>query len=156
MPTKLAGFPSSFAPTLSSGSYTAGQSLFTPEELTVTTQTSRLVQLGIFWDIDNAPEITVYFFNEKPDGFGDAGDTLALTFEERASLVGVWNIDSSNNQGYQTLLGDNGDDNSYALLTGEVANLTNKDQTLYMAAIIKSDTTADLSDKLSFTLLVRR
>ena len=86
MPTKLAGNPVEFEPILLATGYTAGQSLFTPEELSVTTQQATLVQLGIFWDVASAPEMTIYFFNRKPDGFGDAGDTVSLTFDERSSL----------------------------------------------------------------------
>ena len=156
MPTKLAGNPVEFEPILLATGYTAGQSLFTPEELSVTTQQATLVQLGIFWDVASAPEMTIYFFNRKPDGFGDAGDTVSLTFDERSSLIGVWNIDSTSGQGYSTLLGDNGENNSYDILTGALAHFDNDDKTLYMAAIIKSTTTVDLSDKLKFTMLVRR
>ena len=156
MPTKLAGTPAIFEPTLLATGYTAGQSLFTPEQLSVTTQQATLVQLGIFWDIASAPEMTIYFFNSKPVGFGDAGDTVSLTFDERASLIGVWNIDSTVGQGYSTLLGDNSDENSYDILTGDLAHFDNEDNTLYMAVIIKSTTTVDLSDKLRFTMLVRR
>ena len=145
-----------FEPTLLSTGYTSGQSLFTPEKMSITTQQATFVQLGIIWDIGDAPEITIYFFDIEPSGFGDAGDTLSLTFNERSSLIGVWDIDSASEQGYSTLLGDNGEDNSYTLLSGSIAHIENDDRTLYMAAVIKDTTTTDLSDKLRFTLLVRR
>ena len=160
MSTKLSGFPIEITPTLLTTGYTSGQVLFSPEEITSLNrspdQASALLQLGIFWDMADAPEISLYFFHEEPAGWGDAGDTPAPTFDERSTLIGRWDIDSANNQGYETMPGSNSVDNSYALATGYIAFFSSDDKSGYLTATINSDTTDDLSDKLKITLMAKK
>lgn len=160
MELKLKATPTIFKPTLLSTGYAAGQVLFDAEEITALNRHgeiySTLVQLGVFWNIASAPEITLYFFRDNPAGFGSAGSTPAPTFDERASLTGVWEISQDDGQGYETLAGSNSADNSYALFSGDLAHFASDDSTGYMTAICKDTVSTDLEGTLAITLLARK
>lgn len=156
MATKLANALTEITPTLQTGSYTAGQVLFAPEELTLLTFTggraSALRQLGILWDVADAPKITLYFFAKEPEGWGNAGDTPAPTFETRASLIGTWSV--TDDAPYGTMPGDNSAANSYALVSGLLAVFGSKNQRGWVTAVINEDHSGNLAGKLKLTLNV--
>ena len=156
MATKLTNAATKITPTLLANGYTAGQVLFAPEELTLLTlrgsRASALRQLGIFWDVADAPKITLYFFAKEPEGWGDAGDTPAPTFETRASLIGTWSVNDA--APYVTMPGDNSADNSYTLVSGLLAVFASKDQRGWVTATIDEAYADDLAGKLKLTLNV--
>ena len=161
MPISFSGFPIVYKPTLLDTGYAAGDVLFDPVKIDnfnlIGARPSQLWQLGIFWDMASAPEITLYFFNADPESFGAAGEQPAPTFDDRLKLVAEYDIDSTVNQGYDTLLGDNGAENSYALVIGNAIGVFNSsDKTGYVSAVVKTAVTAGLSDKLGLTFIVKK
>ena len=160
MAIKIESTPTIFKPTLDATGYAAGDTLFNVEVINALNKhgniISTLVQLGIFWDIADAPEIILYFFHSNDGNWGDVGDLPAPTFDQRTDLIGVWEVDEDSQQGYETMKGDNGLDNSYALYTGDLAHFIAKDSVGYIVGVCKTAITTDLTDKLAITLLVRK
>ena len=143
-------------PDLLDSGYNAGAVLFDPIELTALTRPKYtcaiLRQLGIFWNIADAPNITIYIFAAKPEGWGAAGATPAPTFDTRAALVGEWSVDGR--APYSTMPGDDGDAYAYALATGLLAVLSVTNQRGWITATIDEAYTGDLTDALQLTLNV--
>lgn len=160
MSFSIADSPSPYTPTLQS-SYSAGDILFTPVSVyNMTKGSGRLAliqQIGIFWDVADAPEITLFFFSEEPETWGDVGEQPAPSFDDRAKLIGEWDVDGSMDQGYGTLLGDNSLSNSYSLVSGNllsVFRLPLDERHGYLTATIKTATNVDLRDKLKLTFIL--
>ena len=158
MSTKVGGFPIEITPTLSDLGYTSGDTLFTPEELTTINRLkntySKVTQIGVFWDIPDAPPITLYFFHRNPEGFGDASDVPSLTFEQRIAMIGEYDVETDN---YDVLPGDNSEENSYCLIAGDrIATLNSENGVGYLVATIDDDYADALADKLTITLSVEK
>ena len=161
MSINFSDYPLVFEPELLATGYTAGSVLFTPVRIQnlnlIGLRPSTLRQLGIFWDMASAPEIELYFFNSELESWGEAGEAPAPSFADRAKLIGELKVSSSDSQGYQTMLGDNSESNSHLLFTGGVLGVFNSiDTTGYITALIKTDYTGDLEDKLKLTFIVRK
>ena len=161
MSINFSGYPLIFEPELLTTGYTAGDILFTPVKINnfnlVGKRPSTLQQLGIFWDIASAPEIELYFFNSEPETFGVAGDAPAPSFDDRTKLIAELEVSSADQQGYETMTGDNGEENSYLLFTGGALGVFNSiDTTGYLTALIKTDHSGDLEETLKLTFIVRK
>ena len=161
MSINFSDYPLVFEPELLSTGYTAGDVLFTPVKINnlnlVGLRPSTLHQLGIFWDIASAPEIELYFFNSEPETWGEAGDAPAPSFADRAKLIAELEVSSADEQGYETLIGDNGEENSYLLFTGGALGVFKSiDETGYITALIKTDHSGDLEETLKLTFIVRK
>lgn len=158
MSSTVAKLPVEITPKLLDSGYEAGQVLFTPIKLTSVTYPNHssaiLRQLGIFWDIESAPNITLYLFATEPEGWGEAGDTPAPTFETRAALVGEWTVNSQ--APYSTMPGANSSNNSYALVTGLLAILAATNGEAYLTATIDEAHTDALRGKLKITLNINK
>lgn len=141
-------------PTLLNTAYEAGDILFTPIKLVSVTRSNYssalLRQVGIFWDIANAPNITLYLFAKDPENWGNAGDAPAPTLDERATLVGEWSVNAQ--APYSMMPGANSTDNSYALTTGLLAALHAPGGKVYLTATIDAAHSGGLEDKLKITL----
>ena len=153
-------YPVIFNPELLTGGYAAGDILFTPEKVyninQVGNQISVIRQIGIFWDMASAPEIDLYLFNNNPETWGVAGDPPAPSFADRSKLIAEWNVDSSSDQGYDRMLGANGADNSYSLVSGPLLGALNSldDEVGYLTATVRSAVSVDLTDMLTLTFMV--
>lgn len=161
MPIEFSGFPIEFTPTLLSSGYTSGDVLFTPEKITNLNYRGSipavLRQLGIFWDIANAPEMSLYLFHSEPEGWGKAGDVPAPTLDARASLLGEWDVSDAAGQGYATMMGSNGLLNSYTIVTSPIISALNSDnQEGWLTALINEDTSVNLSDQLKITFITEK
>ena len=157
MSTKISNSLVEISPALTSN-YASGDVLFDLEELTLLTyrpgQSSILRQLGVFWDIDAAPNITLYFFSEKPApaSYGAKGTTPAFSFGDRAKLIGALPIsDAANTPSYTTL-----HSKSYLLATGMLAVFSSADKIGWMGATIDEAHTGDLAGKLKITLNIEK
>ena len=146
------------SPNLSASNYAAGDVLFDLEELTALTfragSASLLRQLGIFWDINNAPALTLYFFSRKPSqaGYGVANTVPAFNFDDRAALTGILPISTAaDTLSYATL-----HSKQHVLATGNLAFFSGDNKSGWMGAIIDEAYTGDLSDKLKITLNIEK
>lgn len=159
MPINFGDYPIVHTPQLVSGGYSAGDVLFTPDKIDYFNKQgqypAKIQQIGIFWDVDDAPEINLFLFNANPETFGDAGEQPRPTLADRAKLVGEWNVDGSMDQGYGTMLGDDGNDKNYVLIAGGLLCVLNSDdQVGYLTATSKTAYSGDLTDKLTLTFIL--
>ena len=150
MSVKFSGPRTVFDPVLDEN-YTSGQSLFNPVEISLLTpekRASRLTQVSLIWDVANAPPVTIFVFNAEPTNFGNAKATPALTFVERASIIGVLDFATTD---YDQL---NGLD--IGTIVGPLAELSSADQRGWLTARINAAYTGDLEDKLKIAMQIER
>jgi len=145
-------------PNLSASNYAAGDVLFDLVELSALTfragSASRLRQLGVFWDINDAPEMTLYFFSKKPSqvGYGAANTVPSFNFDDRAALMGMFPISSAaDTLSYATL-----HSKQHLIATGNLAIFGGETKSGWMGAIIDEASTVDLSNKLKITLNIEK
>ena len=158
MPIDFSGFPIIYQPELSSG-YDAGDILFTPDKIHNLNKLgfypSKIQEIGIFWDVGDAPEIDLFIFNANPESWGMTGNQPAPTLEDRAKLIGEWSVDGASDQGYGTMLGDDGNNKNYALVSGGLLCVLNSaDREGYLTATTRTAYSGDLTDKLTLTFIL--
>lgn len=159
MAIEFSGFPIVFTPTLLPSGYANGDVLFAPEKIASLNHkgniSSHLMQLGIFWDIADAPEISLLFFHKEPESIAAPGNPPALSFDDRIALIGQWDVSESDNQEYSVMSSSGGSDTSYMLVTSPLLSVLNSmDQEGWLVGVLREAPSVDLSDKLKITFIV--
>ena len=159
MAINFGSYPIIYTPELVAAGYSAGDILFTPDKVYNFNKLgqfpAKVQAIGIFWDVGDAPEIDLFLFNDNPESWGTAGNAPAPNLADRAKLVGEWSVDGASDQGYGTMLGDDGNNKNYALVSGGLLCVLNSnDQEGYLTATTRTAYSDDLTDKLTLTFIL--